>query len=363
MFAMPFFTRAGTMIVESLSVGFSCNGGDFVVLPPQATSTPTRSPSTSSGESTSASDSSSSFYDADEEFDMIDDEDSGTDWESDSECSVFLRTSRRAHVTWQQAQQIRQLHFGSMVEMTDRLKHAIPHVRYQGASPDFSYQPNPQTTVPQTPVPEADDDFLDEIYSGYRHMTTLLDLDEVADLAGLQSPTQPTGHSNPDTSAQPNANPFFDFDCDFTAPPPPMSDLWIDPYGVPEGSWAEDLACYNVEPDSEGYSNACYILANSGLNFLTDYDISSSPRKCVFEISAILRRNELWTLQSEETIPVDHVLPWPQFLAKVRASEPLFSRFSYTSQWQPQTERARKTEGEPRSPKSMSPGFGVMFEA
>jgi hypothetical protein len=95
---------------------------------------------------------------------------------------------------------------------------------------------------------------------------------------------------------------------------------------------------------------------------MTDYPISSSPRKCVFECSAILRRNELWTLQSEENIPVGHVLDWPRVLPKVRARERLFLPFSYTSQWQPLSQRVKMTEGEPVSPKSMSPGFGVLFE-
>ena len=245
------------------------------------------------------------------------------------------------------------MHFSSLSNMRSNLKHVIPHVLYKGASPNFS----PVATVPQTPSGGADDDALDEIYRGYRHMTTLLDLDKVTKLADLLSPTQPDGEGNFDTSVQ------HGVDVEFAEPDPPMSDVWIDPYGLPAGSYADHLVCYNVESNSQGFHNACFVLANSGLNFLTDYDVSTSPRKCVFEISAILRRNDWWTLQSEETIPVDHVFAWPQVLAKVRTTEPLFSRFSYTSQWQPRTEHARATEGEPMSPKSVSPGFGIMFEA
>ncbi|GAB7332370.1 hypothetical protein MBLNU13_g04190t1 [Cladosporium sp. NU13] len=348
------FTRASTMI-KSLSVAFSCGGTDCVALPLQTQSAPSGPlfPSSSTGY-TPISDSSSSFYDANEDFDMTGDEASDVDWESDSECSLLLRSSRRAHVTWQQARRIRQMHFSSLNNMKANLQHTIPLVLYRGASPIFS----PVATLPQTPTGfGADDPDLDAIYSGYRHITTLLDLDKVYRLADLLSPTQPDGEDNSDTSAQPG------FGVEFAEPAPPMSDVWIDPYGVPAGSWAEHLVCYNVEPASESYTNACHILANSGLNFLTDYDVSTSPRKCVFEISAILRRHDWWTHQSEETIPVDYVLPWPQRLAKVRTTEPLFSRFSYTSQCQPRTECARDTEGEPRSPRSMSPGFGVLFEA
>lgn len=357
MFTTP-FTRAGTMIAKSLSVAFSsfsCGGTDFVVLPPQTQSAPSGplSPSSSAG-FTPVSDSSSSFYDANEELDLTDDEDSDTEWESDSECSALMRSTRKARVTCQQAQNIRQMHFSSLNNMRANLQHVIPHVLYRGGSPNFS----PVSTVPQTPsgADHADAD-LDAIYSGYRHMTTLLDLEKVNRLADLLSPTQPDGEGNSDTSAPPA------YDVEFAELAPPMPDVWIDPYGLPAGSHAEHLVCYNVETDSESFQNACFVLANSGLNFLTDFDISDSPRKCIFELSAILRRNDWWTLQSEETIPVDHVLASPQRLAKVRTSEPLFSRFSYTSLWRPQTEHARATEGEPRSPTSMSPGFGVLFEA
>lgn len=353
MFTTP-FTRAGTMIAKSLSVAFafSSGGTDFVVLPPQTQSAPSGplSPS-SSAEYTPISDSSSSFHDANEELDLTDDDDSGTEWESDSECSVFLRSSRRALVTCQQAQKIFQMHFSSLNNMRSKLQHTVPLVLYRGGSPNFS----PVATVPSTPsgADHADAD-LDALYNGYRHMTTLLDLDKVNHLADLLSPTQP---GNSDISTQPG------FDVELAEPGPPMADVWIDPYGLPAGSHAEHLVCYNVEADSESFHNAAYVLANSGLNFLTDFPLSDSPRKCVFEIRAILRRNDWWTLDSEETIPVDHVLAWPQRLSKVRTTEPLFSRFSYTSQWQPRTEHARATEGEPRSPKSMSPGFGVFFDA
>ena len=338
-----------------------CGGTDVIVLPAEHSSAPAGqvSPSSSGGyTSDSDTDSSSSFYGEDDDFDM-------TDSSSAPLLSPMRYTRfRRASLTWQKAQDIRSMHFDSLCTMKASLEATIPLVKYRGGSPVFS----PVATVPQTPnepvaADAADDDDLDEIYRGYRHMTTLLDLDQVANLADLQSPTQPNDHGNSDISAQPNVDPFFDFDFDFTEPAPPTTDVWIDPYGIPSGSYAEHLVVMNVSIDSEGYPNACYILANSGLNFLTEYEISTSPRKCVFECSAILRKNELWTLQSEETIPVGHVAPWPQILTKVRTSEPLFSHFSYTSQWQPQTERARKTDGEPRSPRSMSPGFGVMFEA
>ena len=347
------FTRTGTMIAKSLSVVFSFEGTDFVLLPPQTQSAPSGPMDPFSDEYASISDSSSLFYDANEDCDMTNDEDSDVDWESDSECSAFLRCSRRAHVTLQQAQRIRQMHFSSLNNMISNLQHTIPLVLYRGGSPNFS----PVATVPPTPTGSgADDADLDAIYSGYRHMTTLLDLDKVNCLAALLSPTQLDGNRNIDISAQPASG------VEFAEPAPTTSDVWIDPYGVPPGPWAEHLVRYNVEPDSIGYPQACHVLANSGLNSLTDYPVSTSPRKCVFEISAILRRHDQWTHQSEETIPVDHVLAWPQVLKRVRTAEPLFSRFSYTSQWQPRTECARVTEGEPRSPKSMSPGFGVLFE-
>lgn len=355
MFTMP-FTRAGTMIAKSLSVAFafSSGGTDYVVLPSQTSSAPSGPLSPSSAGYSPVSDSSSSFYDANEELNLTDDEDSGTEWESDPECSVFVRSSRRARVTWQQAQKIRQMHFSSLNNMRSNLQHTIPLVLYRGGSPNFS----PVATVPQTSrgADHADAD-LDAIYSGYRHMTTLLDLDKVNRLADLLSPTLPDGTLNSGTSAQPAS------DVELAEPAPPTSDVWIDPYSLPAGSHAEHLIVTNVVPHDIGFHNACYVLANSGHNFMTEFGISTSPRKCVFEISAILRRSSWWNFQSEETIPVDHVLAWPQRLAKVRTTEPLFSRFSYTSMWQPQTEHARATEGEPRSPRSMSSGFGVLFEA
>ena len=162
---------------------------------------------------------------------MTDDNDSGTEWESDSECSVFLRSSRRAHVTCQQAQKIRQMHFSSLNNMRSKMQHTVPLVLYRGGSPNFS----PVATVPSTPsgADHADAD-LDAIYNGYRHMTILLDLDKVNRLADLLSPTQP---DNSDTFTQPG------FDVEFAEPVPPMSDVWIDPYGLPAGSHAEHLVC------------------------------------------------------------------------------------------------------------------------
>ncbi|KAM0702316.1 hypothetical protein Q7P35_011226 [Cladosporium inversicolor] len=353
--------RVGAMNVRSLKVTISCGGTDVIILPVECSSAPAGqvSPSSSDGStSDSDTDSSSSFYGEDDDSDM-----------TDSSFSPLLSSMRytrfrRASLTWQRAQDIRCMHFDSMCTMKASLEATVPLVTCRGGSPIFS----PVATVPQTPneavaADAADDDDLDEIYRGYRHMTTLLDLDEVDGLTGLQSPTHPNGHDNSDTSTQPNVDPFFDFDFDFTEPAPPMTDVWIDPYGIPPGSYAEHLVVMNVAIDSDNYYNAYHILANSGLNFLTDYPLTTSPRKCVFEISAILRRTEFWTPQSEETIPVDNVLAWPQVLTKVRTSQLLFSPFSYTSEWQPQTEHVRKTESEPRSPRSMSPGFGLMFEA
>lgn len=338
------------MNVRSLSVAISFNGSDVVVLPPQTqlAANASQFPS-SSGEYTSISSSSSSFYD---------------------ESAPLLSPMRytrpcRAAMTWQQAQDIRSMHSSSMDAMKAGLQYRVPHVEYRGGSPIFSYHSSPRPTVPQPPVPQTDDALLDEIYSGYHHITTL-DLDDVANLSDLRTPIQPPRKGNPDTSAQSYMkhgffHGFFDFE--LSEPAPLMPDIWIDPYGLPSGSHAEHLVVTNVDPDSEGYPNACYILANSGLNFLTDYPVSDSPRKCVFEISAILRRHSLWTPQWEETISVGHVFSWPSVLTKVRTRDSLFSRFSYTSQVQPRTEHARATEGEPRSPRSTSPGFGVLFEA
>jgi hypothetical protein len=352
MFGMSFFTRAGTVIAESLSVGFSCDGSDFVVLPPQTQSAPAGSSSPSSGESSSdsVSDSDSisdsSYYDANDAFEITDDE-----WESDSECSVFLRTSRRAHVTCQQAQQIRNMHGLSLSDLKNNLKHRVPHVMWQGGTPNFSYWSSPHPTVPQTPVSEVDDGFLDEIldelYNGYRHITTL-DLDDVPTLADLKSPTQP------------------DLDFGLGLDGPLVQANWVDPYGIPAGSFAEHMPVCNVPLDSEDYPVAFHTLANSGLNWLTDYDVSDSPRKCLFEISAILRRQPQWDSQSCETKDVGEVLDWPMTLGKVSTRETLFVPFSYTNVWQPRTELARRIEGAPVSPKAMppmSPAFGVMFEA
>ena len=363
LFATP-STRAGTMNVKSLSVGVSCDGSDFVVLPPQTQSAPTRPATPSPAEYTAVS-SSSSFYDEDDDI-STSDEDSGSEYspseDLDESDAPFLRYTRgcRAPVTWAQAQKIRQLHFRSWNEMRDRLSSTIPHVNYQGGSPDFSRQQTPRPTVPQTPAVQAGDDSLDEIYSGYHHITTL-DLDEVANLSDLKSPTQDHGQHNPDASVQPETEPKSDL--------PFVQPNFIDPYGIPPGSFMEHLPVCNVPLDSEEYPFAFYTLANSGLNFLTDYDVVESPRKGVFEISAILRRNALWDGQSgmRETIAVGQVLDWPTTLAKVRTREPLFVPFSYTNVWQPRTELARATGDDlPVSPKAMppmSPSFGVLFEA
>lgn len=282
-------TRAGTMDSGSQSVAISFDGGVVVVLRPQIQSAPTLpSPPSSSGGFTSILSSSSSFY---------------------NEFAPLLSPRRytrpcRAPMTSQQAQDIRSMHSSSLDAMKADLKHRNPQVEYRGGSPIFSYHSSPRPTVSQAPVTQADDDLLDEIYSGYHHITTLDDLDDVTNLSDLRSPTQPHRQGNSGTSAQPYMkhgffHGFFDFE--LSAPPPLMPDIWIDPYGLPSGTHAEHLVVTNVKPDSEGYPNACYILANSGLNFLTDYPVSDSPRKCAFEASAILRRHSLWTPQSEET--------------------------------------------------------------
>jgi hypothetical protein len=338
------FTRADTVNVGSQSVAISFNGTNVVVIPPQIQSAPTR-PSfpSSSGGYTSISLSSSSFYD---------------------ESAPLLSPMRytrlcRAPITWQQAQDIRCLHSSSMDAMKASLKHRIPQVEYRGGSPIFSYHSSPRLIVPQTLVLQADDD-VDEIYSGYRHITTL-DLDDVANLSNLKSPTQSHGQENSDTSVQPS----MDHACDlqFDEPAPPMSEVWIDPYALPPGSYAENLPVCNVSTHSSDYPLAFHTLVNSGLNFWTDYELSDSPRMCLFAISAALMRCPFWTHESCETIAIDQQLAWPQQLEKVNTRERLFVPFSYTSSWQPRTEHARMVEGEPRSPTSVSPGFGVLFEA
>jgi hypothetical protein len=241
--------------------------------------------------------------------------------------------------------------------MQDNLKHRILHVMWQGGTPNFSYWSTPQPTVPQTPVGDAADALLDAIYSGYYHITTL-DLDEVANLSDLQSPTQPSGQGVPDAPAQPELD--YKFDVPF------VQANWIDPYGIPPGSYMEHLPVCNVPLDSEDYPFAFHTLANSGLNFLTDYPLSDSPRKGCFEITAILHRNDLWNSSSRETVTIGQPLEWPTRLEKVSTRETFFRPFSYTNVWQPRTELMRATEGAPVSPRAMppmSPAFGVLFEA
>jgi hypothetical protein len=350
------------MNVGSQSVAISYDGG-VVVLPPQTQSAPISSSSPSSGEYTSGSESSSWFFDEDDVSSA--DDDSGSEYapsEDLEDCDAPLLRSRctrgcRAAVTYRQAQQIRNMHSLSLSDMQDNLKHRILHVMWQGGTPNFSYWSTPQPTVPQTPVGDAADALLDAIYSGYYHITTL-DLDEVANLSDLQSPTQPSGQGVPDAPAQPELD--YKFDVPF------VQANWIDPYGIPPGSYMEHLPVCNVPLDSEDYPFAFHTLANSGLNFLTDYPLSDSPRKGCFEITAILHRNDLWNSSSRETVTIGQPLEWPTRLEKVSTRETFFRPFSYTNVWQPRTELMRATEGAPVSPRAMppmSPAFGVLFEA
>lgn len=291
---------------------------------------------------------------------------------------LWYHHSRRAAITGKEVSEIAYSLTRSLFELQSRLSHELPIVDYRGMSPDLSYCSTPVADVahstkfhedfedpvdqPAAPEyltrivspPSAYDDVFAEVADSGQ------DLDNVSNLAELRpTPTsgeyvfgEGEGSPTPTLTGKKQSNP------DGHVNELRQDESLIDPYNVPLNAFCADLPICNVAPESEEYGFAFHTLANSGVNFLTDYPVVNSPRMGPFEIRHALNGHHPYGLFMESKL-VGEVLEWPMQLCKVRTREILFVPFSYTDKWQPRTELARLTEPEELSPRSM-PRFGFV---
>jgi hypothetical protein len=369
-------TRAGTMNVKQLSVTISSNGSDIVVLPPRPI---TPFP----GGYNSLASSPSSVYDEDGDSVMTSEnesDDSGSEYcptviLADTPAPLRYTRTCRAAITSRQAAEICKMHSLSLYDMKCNLWNTVPHVRFIGSSPaDLSPAPTAPPTIPQTPLEPAFgevfddhqlltvadrtptpagsyDDFFASLYQTY----LTHDVEEGAELSARQPTPDAVTDAYVFGQGSPPAPPVpvqDDTDFDAFVANELASETWIDPYALPDNACDRHMPVCNVLLDSETYHFALHTLANSGVNFLTDYPLSTSPRVRPGQIRHALQK---WNLgRCSDPIIVGEQLEWPTRLYQVSTRDNLFVPFSYTNLWQPRTEISRASEGEPMSPKTVA---------
>jgi hypothetical protein len=283
----------------------------------------------------------------------------------------------RAAISARDVAQIRNMHSSSLNDVRGKLWDTVRHLRYRGASPaDLTPAQTAHATAAQAPLESAfrevfDDHELlpvadrtptpagayDDLFASFSQVCSA---QLAQDFNGVALPSEreqtPTAVIGAYVYGQGSAPVPVQDDTDFEAffADQLASESWIDPYGLPENAFTRQPVC-NVPRDSEEYHVALYMLANSGVNASTDYPVSNSPRMRPGQIRNTLRQ---WYPWYQDEIYVGQEMEPPEELHPIMARNALFVLFSYTNLWQPRTEIARATEGEPLSPTAMSPrGF------
>lgn len=123
-------------------------------------------------------------------------------------------------------------------------------------------------------------------------------------------------------------------------------DVLIDPYDLPE-----DAPPCNVREDEIDHPYIVACLANSGVNYMTEYEVVNSPRQTPRTLDKRLRNIDF---RFRHSIANGCLFSYPDPLP-IQADKPAFTPFSYTSVDQPRTRIARLMEGEPVSPKTRVP--------
>lgn len=130
-----------------------------------------------------------------------------------------------------------------------------------------------------------------------------------------------------------------------------MAESFIQPYDLPSN--VGDAVCSNLPPNHVDYDFAAYTLANSGVNVITEFPLSTSPRMDARTIRSTLKGYSKWYRDSKE---VGFAIQPRDFVAVSRRWV-CFEQFSYTNSSQPTSMFTKELEGEPLSPKSMPSAY------
>lgn len=266
----------------------------------------------------------------------------------------FDEVSGRSYVTNAQAMEIRNMHSLSLIHTYQSCKEK--YMIYIGASPCSTHSPTAcSTPTAITALNESrgdwditgcnDDVFAPASPKNYHDDVFAQVMAEVAndndpELFALSESSEPSTPTRGDGSyCYPNGHQPF----------PKANnnkDTLIDPYGLPD-----DAPLCNVREDEIDHPYIVACLANSGVNYMTEYDVFKSPRQTDQDIHNRLRDIDF---RFRHSIANGCVISYPEPIS-IYAEKPVFTPFSYTSLDQPRTRMARLMEGEPVSPKTRVP--------
>lgn len=284
--------------------------------------------------------------------------------------------------------------------MKVQLSRSNPIVHFQGGSPVWSEFPSYQVSgsampalrvvnsdAEDSPSPVYQNSAYDDVFANFsadyscRSGQTDLDILDLVDLTtptddeifGLSTPTPEAGVCQPQLDSQGDVemldvsddtafdafladltNEVADGNSDldsFMEGSNHMSESFIQPYDLPSN--VGNAVCSNLPQHHVDYDFAAYTLANSGVNVVTEFPLSTSPRMDARTIRSTLKGYSKWYRDSKE---VGFAIQPRDFVAVSRRWV-CFEQFSYTNSWQPTSMITKELEGVPLSPKSMPSAY------